>query len=383
MLASHLTPQKTVILFDEISWMGSKDPTFLPKLKAWWDKICRKWSHIVLILCGSISTWIDENIINSTAFFGRISLFVELNELTLPECHEFLKQEGVKGSYLDIFKILAVTGGVPWYLERIDPEKSADNNLKNLCFEKGGILVYEFDRIFHDLFTTRGAVYKTIVHALGNGMKDLGNIRKAIGYQKSGSLTTHLQALETNGFVTKHYSWSLKTGKPEKKSLFRLSDNYLHFYIKYIEPNLPKIKKNAFSDMPLSSLPGWEVLMGFQIENLLLKNRLLIFKTLGIHLQDVLADNPYIQRSTVRQKGCQVDYLIQTHTNTLFICEIKVRKRELGMEVIESMKEKIARFSLPKGFGICPVLLHLGPISNSLLDSRYFYRIIDIADFLD
>ena len=140
---------------------------------------------------------------------------------------------------------------------------------------------------------------------------------------------------------------------------------------------------NGFSDRPLSSLPGWEVMLGFQLENLLLKNRPQIFKALGIHSQDILTDNPYLQRASSRQKGCQIDYLIQTHSNTLFVCEVKMRKRELGLEVIEEMEKKLHRFSVPTRFGVCPVLLHLGPVSDSLLSSRYFYRIIDIADFLE
>jgi len=159
-----------------------------------------------------------------------------------------------------------------------------------------------------------------------------------------------------------------------------LSDNYLRFYIHYIEPNLPRIEQGVFLEMPLSSLPGWESMLGFQLENLLLKNRPLIYRAIGIHPQDIVVDNPYMQRTSIRRKGCQIDYLIQTHSNTLFVCEVKMRRRELGTEVIEAMKGKIEALSLPKGFGVSPVLLHLGPISDALLNSRYFYRIIDIAE---
>jgi hypothetical protein len=92
--------------------------------------------------------------------------------------------------------------------------------------------------------------------------------------------------------------------------LYRLSDNYLRFYIHYIEPNLKKIEQGSFLEVPLSSLPGWESMLGFQLENFLLKNRSLLYQALGIS----------------------------------------------------------------------PVLFHLGPVSDTLLSSRYFYRIIDIAD---
>jgi AAA+ ATPase superfamily predicted ATPase len=379
-LSRNLNHQPTVVLFDEISWMGSKDPTFVPKLKVWWDLVLQNHPSIILILCGSISTWIDKNIINSTAFFGRVSLYLELSELSIPQCKQLLMIQGFKGSDLDFFKILCVTGGVPWYLEQIQTNQSADENIKRLCFEKNGLLIHEFDRIFNDLFSRRGEIYKKIITLLSQGMKTRASLQKAMSYSLSGTLSEHLKALEICGFISKHPDWSFKTGKLSKSTLYRLSDNYLRFYIHYIEPNLPKIEQGSFSEVSLSNLSGWEPMLGFQLENLLLKNRVLLYRAVGIHAQDVVIDNPYVQKASGRKKGCQIDYLVQTYSNTLFICEIKMRRRELGLEVIEEMKAKIASLDFPKGFGISPVLFHLGPISDALLSSRFFYRIIDIAD---
>lgn len=379
-LSRHLTDKKTVILFDEISWMGAKDPTFIPKLKVWWDLALQNHPSVVLILCGSISTWIDKNIINSTAFFGRVSLYLEITELSIPQCRKLLDLQGFKGSDLEFFKILSVIGGVPWYLEQIQTHQSADVNIKRLCFEKNGLLVQEFDRIFNDLFSSRGEIYKKIIKILSEGMKDRIALQEALDYSSSGTLSQYLKSLEISGFISKHPDWSLKSGKPRKSTLYRLSDNYIRFYIHYIEPNLAKIEQGSFLDVPLSSLPGWEPMIGFQLENLLLKNRTLIYQALGIHAQDIVVDNPYFQKASGRRKGCQIDYLIQMHSNTLFVCEVKMRRRELSLEVIDAMKAKIASLSRPSGFGVSPVLLHLGPVSDALLSSRFFYRIIDIAD---
>jgi AAA+ ATPase superfamily predicted ATPase len=379
-LSRLLTLKPTVILFDEISWMGLKDPTFTSKLKVWWDLVLQNHPSIIFILCGSISTWIDKNIINSTAFFGRISLYLELSELSIPECRQLLSLQGFKGSDLDVFKILCVTGGIPWYLEQIQAHQSADENIKRLCFDKSGILVQEFERLFNDLFSLRGEIYKKIIVLLSQGMKDRITLQKALSYSSSGTLTHHLKALEICGFISQHPDWSLKTHHIGKRTLYRLSDNYLRFYIHYIEPNLTKINQGAFLEVPLSSLSGWEPMLGLQLESLLLKNRSLIYQALGIHAQDVAIDNPFVQKGSGRKKGCQIDYLIQMHSNTLFVCEVKMRRRELGLEVVDEMKTKIAALSLPKGVGISPVLLHLGPISDAVLSSRYFYRIIDISD---
>ena len=291
-----------------------------------------------------------------------------------------LHLQNFKGSDLDFFKILSITGGIPWYLEQIQANQNADENIKRLCFEKDGLLVHEFERIFNDLFSSRGEIYKKIITSLSQGMKTSAALQKTLSYSASGTLSQYLKALEICGFISKHPDWSLKTGKPSKLILYRLSDNYLRFYIHYIEPNLMKIEQGLFLESPLSSLPGWEPMLGFQLENLLLKNRFLLYQALGIHAQDIMIDNPYVQKTSGRKKGCQIDYLIQTKSNTLLVCEIKMRRRELGLEVIDAMKTKIASLALPKGFGIAPVLLHLGPISDALLSSRYFYRIIDIAD---
>jgi hypothetical protein len=302
-------------------------------------------------------------------------------ELSIPQCRELLQLQGFKGSDLDFFKILSVTGGIPWYLEQIQTHETADENIRRLCFEKNGLLVHEFDRIFNDLFSSRGEIYKKMVTILSQGMRGRSALQKTLGYSSSGTLSQYLKSLEICGFVSKHPDWSLKTGKIGKSILYRLSDNYIRFYLHYIEPNLAKIEQGSLGAVSLSSLSGWEPMLGFQLENLLLKNRSLIYQALGIHAQDIVIDNPYLQRGSLRKKGCQIDYLIQTYSNTLFVCEVKMRRRELGLEIIEEVKTKIASLSYPKGFGISPVLIHLGPVSDALLNSRFFYRIIDVADF--
>ncbi len=382
-LSRNLGNDPTVILFDEISWMGSKDPTFLPKLKIWWDELVQQKSNILLILCGSVSTWIEENIIKSTAFFGRVTLHITLNPLTLSESNQLLKKLNIKCSSYDTFRILSIVGGIPWYLENIQDNESVDENIKRLCFSPNGLLVDEFNLIFHDLFDRRGDVYKKIITILAEGMRDYAQIRETLNYSEGGGLYPYVNSLITSGYVTKHQSWSIKTGNPGKKSLFRLSDNYLRFYLKVIEPLLGRINLNAFQDIPLSSIPGWNSLMGIQIENLLLASRRLLLKEIGIHPQDVLLDNPFLQHQTKIQEGLQIDYLVQTSTKTLYLCEFKFNRNELRSNVITEVKNKIDKLSIPKGFSICPVLFHFGGISDGIIDSQFFYRIIDINDFLD
>lgn len=381
-LAQHLGTKPTVILFDEISWMGFRDHTFLPKLKIWWDKLSAEKSNIILILCGSVSTWIEKNIIKSTGFFGRVSLHMTLNPLSIAESHQLMKARNIKASSYETFRILSIMGGIPWYLEHIRSDESIDENIKRLCFTPNGLLVEEFNLIFHDLFERRGDVYKKIVTELAQGMRDYNQLRKALNYNEGGNLTPYLNALITSGYVTKHQSWSIKTGKRGAKSLFRLSDNYLRFYFKVIEPLLETINLNTFEDIPVSSITGWDSHMGIHIENLLLANRSQLVKSIGIHLQDVVMNNPFQQYATADHEGVQIDYLVQTITKVLYVCEFKFSRNVIGPDIIKEVQSKIDKLSTPRHFSACPVLFHFGGVADSVIDSRYFYRVIDINDFL-
>lgn len=368
-----------IILFDEISWMSGKDSSFIPKLKAWWDK---QRIHVTMLFCGSVSTWIEDNILKNTAFFGRINLSITLEPLSIPESAEFLRRIGIKASDYDTYKLLGILGGIPWYLEQLSPGISVDQNIKQLAFEKEGLLVLEFDRIFHDLFNGHGATYRKILDCLKDGAKTLAEIREAIDFSHSGTLSRMTEHLIIAGFVTKQSMWSFMTAKPLKQSLYRISDPYMRFYLKVVEPNLSRISAGGFRDIILSALPGFEAHLGLQIEYLLLQNRPLLLKAIGMHGADVVSDGSYRQSATSVQKGCQIDYLVQTMTKNLFICEFKFKRRELGNDIINEMQEKVAALKAPRGFAAIPVLFHLSGVSSNVATSSYFYRIVDIADFL-
>ena len=104
---------------------------------------------------------------------------------------------------------------------------------------------------------------------------------------------------------------------------------------------------------------------------------------MGIESANIISDGPYKQSSTNRKEGCQIDYLVQTYTKNLFICEFKFKRREIGIDIIDDIKKKIKSLKVPKGIAILPVLFHIRGVSSSLATAEYFYRIIDIADFLE
>jgi hypothetical protein len=83
---------------------------------------------------------------------------------------------------------------------------------------------------------------------------------------------------------------------------------------------------------------------------------------LKVNPNELVADDAYVQRATKAMRGCQIDYMIQTKFNTLFVCEIKFSRHPIGMDVVKALQNKVAALATPKNFAVLPVLIHEGKI---------------------
>jgi AAA+ ATPase superfamily predicted ATPase len=381
-LAKQLPTGRVIIVFDEISWMGSEDSNFSGKLKTIWDTQFKKNDELILIVCSSVSAWIEENIMNNTGYVGRISCTITLEELQLKYCNQFFRDYSNNISAYEKFKLLAVTGGVPRYLEEIRPEITAEQNLKKNCFTKGAFLFDEFDRIFSDIFLKHSDVYRKAVVALTEAKLSPSELANAIGVELASKISKYFNELNLAGFVSRYYTWNIKTGGVSKLSKYSMKDNYIRFYLKYILPNKHKIETGSFDDKSLSSLPGWSSIMGLQFENLVLNNRKRIWEILEIKADDIIWDNPFFQHHTSKMQSCQIDYMIQVKSKNLYICEIKFLTKEINIDIIPEIKDKIYRLKKPKGYSCRPILIHVNGVSESVVDQDYFAKIIDFGELL-
>ncbi|NGX51805.1 MAG: hypothetical protein KR126chlam5_00092 [Candidatus Anoxychlamydiales bacterium] len=379
-LENSVKKDRVIIVFDEISWIGSKDPDFLGKLKNAWDLRFSKNPKLLLILCGSVSSWIEKNILSNTGFVGRISLDLIIREMPLSDCLKFWKDQERNIAPYEVFKALAVTGGVPRYLEEIISTQTAEENIHRLCFRREGLLFNEFDRIFNDLFAKRNEIYSKILKLLAEKPATLSEIYTVLEVQPSGACLNYMNDLIQAGFVTRNHLWSIKTGSTSNLSYFRVSDNYIRFYLKMIFPNKKQISESLFQKRSVTTLPNWSSIMGLQFENLVLNNFLSLCNKLNIPLEEVQQNGPFFQKKTKVQQGCQIDLMIQTYYNCIYICEIKFSKNHISSSTIEEVKEKIKRLTIPKGYSIKPVLIHVNGVSPKIKEDRFFAHVIDFSE---
>lgn len=381
-LAKQCVTGRVVIVFDEISWMATGDQHFLGKLKTVWDLHFSENPELILILCGSVSAWIEKNILSSTGYLGRPGLHMTVDELPLDDCYKFWKNKENNLSTFEILKVLAITGGVPRYLELINPCVTAEDNIRNLCFNENGALYDEFKNIFSDIYGKRSALYQKIVSKLGETKATREELIEAARIASGGDITEYLNDLEIGGFIEKESSWNMSSKHISSISHFRLRDNYTRFYLKYIFPNQGKIKKGQFENISINHLPGWNSILALQFENLVINNSKKIIELLHIKPEDIILCGPYFQRQTTRQLGCQIDYMIQTKHDVVYVCEIKFKRDEIAKNIISEMQEKVMRLKVPKYISRRPVLIHVNGVKDEVMNADYFSTIIDFNSFL-
>lgn len=382
LLSKQIPSEPTLLFLDEVSWMAHRDPTFLGKLKNAWDLYFSRMPGLTLVVCGSLSSWLEDNILSSTGFIGRVSLTLRIKELGLSSCRKFWGPYEERISASEKLKVLALTGGIPRYLEEIDPTKNFRENIARLCFKDGAFFFEEYERLFSDLFGAKTKGLKGIVSVLSSGSKTPQDIAGLLGRSLGGSFYHDIDILEQSGFIRADYSWHFKTSHRGRHFKLRLSDNYLRFYLKCIGPDKERIRAETFPIGTLFTEPRWYALLGLQFENLVLNNRREILAALGIEIQDVLNDGPYFQKQSASKPAVQTDYMIQTRFNTLYLCEVKSSRDRIGTEVVKQVEHTMKALSVQKKYTIRPVLIYSGQISDEIVDSRFFDKVLDVGMLL-
>ena len=370
--------RKTVVLLDEVSWMGGFDVDYPGALRTAWESYFHRHNRLIVAVCGSVSTWIRENILDNTGFTGRFSRDYVLPELSLAECAEFWRTTRDRVAPSEIFDVLSVTGGIPRYLEEVDPGLSAEENIRRMCFLPSGELFKDFDAIFSPLFGKEIELKRRILEALSDGPLSGIELSAKFNLERGGRVASVLRELKEGGFVTDDPSVNPETGKQARVGRYRLKDNYTRFYLKFVAPRKAQIEGGTFRLASMSMLPGWDAIMGLQFENLIVNNAMSIVPDL--HLGGAIVESAAPYRNARKDEdgkkvGCQVDLLIQTPM-TAYVVEIKRKKRPIDGSIIEEVSNKLRKIPRRKCLSLRPVLVYEGELEPSVEGSGFFDSVI-------
>lgn len=365
--------EKKILFLDEFQWLAANQSKLVGIIKKYWDQYWSK-QNVMLILCGSVCSYMTKRVIASKALYGRINLELCLKSLNAKESYQLLNE---KRSLDEVFQYLQVIGGIPKYLKEIDIKKSFDQNINQLLFTENGVLVNDYSKIFYSQFKEY-RTYESIVKYLKEQPKTLDEIAVKLKMPSGGGVKVYLENLEKALFVTSYVPYDKKNNSKLKK--YKLTDEYLRFYFKYVEPHLRLISVNHSRDLFTQLVkPVWQSWLGFAFENYCLKNAMPLAKAMGFEDQ-VVQWGPYFQRES---EGFQIDLLYMRSDKVITLCEIKHYEKEIPISVVQEVKKKCALIKIPRGYTLELALISKYGPEKALKEVEYFHHYLVIEDFFD
>ena len=368
-LAKHKSKKK-VVFFDELPWIDTPRSQFLSGLEHFWNSWASARQDIILVVCGSAASWMLNKLIhNKGGLHNRVTKRIRLDPFTLKETEQYFKLRNILLDRYQIIQIYMVTGGVPFYLNDVSPGMSAFQAIDKMCFTKGGLLIFEYDNLFRSLFI-KAERHIAIIEALSTKNKGLTReeIIESANLTNGGTVTMLLQELEESGFISKSYPFEKKI----KTSIYRLTDQYSLFYIKFI-----KNKKASGAGTWITRIdnPAWRAWSGYAFENIALMHIDEIKKALGII--GVYSENSSWISSS---REAQIDLLIDRRDHVVSLCEIKFSqnaytitkayKTELEKKIAifrsETKTNKSIFLTLITTFGLLENKQSIGLVQNSV-----------------
>lgn len=307
--------RKKVVFLDELPWFDTKRSDFMMALEHFWNSWATNRKDILLITCGSAASWMINKLINNHGgLHNRVTERIKIYPFNLREAELMLKSKNnVLGKY-QILQLYMVMGGIPYYLDAVSPEKSAAQNIEDLCFRKGSLLATEFQNLFASLFQN-AEKYERIITVLASKAKGMTRkeLSKSTDMKTGGSLSRRLDELEESGFITRYTAFNKKS----QYSIYRLSDFYSLFYLKFIKDNT-----NYNEGVWLNAIdsPSQRTWAGFAFEQVCLAHIPQIKKALGI--SGVLTSSSS-WKSMQSNDGAQVDLVIDRRDQIVNLCEVK------------------------------------------------------------
>jgi AAA+ ATPase superfamily predicted ATPase len=309
------TNKKRVLFFDELPWLASGSTEFLKAFDHFWNA----WAvdqHLVVVICGSATSWMITNIINHKGgLHNRVTQTIHLQPFTLLETEQYFEQKKIQIPRYSLIQLYMAFGGIPYYLKEVKRGQSVIQVIDQTCFGKQANLYGEFDNLYKALFKNHKK-YVDVIRALSKKWKGLSRdeIIQEAALQSGGAVSTILRELEECSFIKSYVPF----GKKERDTLYRLTDEYSLFYLRFIEKN--KIEKGFW--IKKYNTPTVKTWQGYAFETICIKHIEGVKNALGIsgiYTQEV----SFLKRADAEMQGCQIDMLIDRADSVINICEMK------------------------------------------------------------
>ena len=366
---------RKVVFLDELPWFDSACSGFLKAFEWFWNTWASERKDILLVICGSATTWIIDKVLNSRGgLHNRVTVQIPLEPFTLLECEQYAAYKRLGFDRRQIIECYMALGGVAYYWSILQEGLSAAQNFDRIFFSIGGELRNEFDRVFASLYRL-SELHVRIVRELGKVKigRTRDEILKALGEPSGGDVSKALKELVQCGFV-RYYS---VIGKAKRGGFYQLIDPYCVFYLDFVE----KWRGDDLSHWSrIYDSPEVNAWRGYAFERVCMWHIPQIKSALGI---SGIEANVYSWRwvpNDLSEDGVQIDMLIDRKDAMVNVCEIKYSENEYEIDKEEDRKirHRCETFRIKSGVrkSVQPVMI----AANGVKQCKYRGNILHYLD---
>ncbi len=190
----------------------------------------------MLVLCGSsVSTMESEILGHESPLYGRRTAQLDVTPFSFQQAREVISYD-----IQDAIRSYAVTGGTPMYLTLFDYTQSLAANIQSHVLSPSAVLYNEPEFLLRTELRNP-ARYMSILEAVALGHTTPNGISGATGID-SGPLSKYPQTLRRLRLIERDVPVTA-SGKKSKRSRYRVADEFLRFWFRYVEPNRSSIEE--------------------------------------------------------------------------------------------------------------------------------------------
>ena len=336
LLASKSKDKRQVVFIDEMPWMDTPRSGFITAFEHFWNGWAAGQDNLMLIVCGSASSWISDNLINSYGgLYDRVTCEIQLSPFTLAETEALLRYQEVTMSRYDIIQLYMAVGGIPMYLSYVTPGQSLAKTIDQLFFARKAKLKDEYDRLFNSIFN-KPEKYRQVVTLLAGRQKGYSRdeIIRLSSIDSGAGLSQILKTLEACDFIEYYKPFE----NNRRQMMYRLTDPFCLFYLANVNGN-SRSETYWRDNENLPSLSTWR---GRAFENLCLLHLKQIKRALGI--EGVACDaSAWTMRGTEDESGMQIDLILDRNDRVVNLCEMKFVNTSFS---VDAQYEQVLRHRL-------------------------------------
>lgn len=239
-LATFSQNRRVALFIDEVTYLIDSDPKFVGVLQKVWDRWLSQ-ANVMLAMAGSQMGMMRKHLLDYDApLYGRATATMELPPLPYGTMKEYFPNYAAE----ERVSVFAMWGGVPAYWERLEPEQSVMENLRQIVLPANAWMVDE-SRILLQDFITDLHHYVGVMRAIADGQQAMSYISKRTGLSSS-KVSFYLSVLRDTGFVVREIPVT-QLGTDSRRGRYRVTDPYLRFFYRYISANQSKLALGQFS----------------------------------------------------------------------------------------------------------------------------------------